>query len=291
MTPTTPSLSQLHQEFIDHLKDKGRAGATILAYGKDIDQLISFAQKQNLSQVNQITSETIEQFKKSLEDQNYTPKSISRKINSIKSFFRFLKTEGQINLNPAIEVSHPKVELTPPRILTKLEYRALRDACRQDERISAIVEILLQTGVRISELANLTLEDVDTSNNKLTIQTTTPHETRTIPLNQPALNSLEEYLKYRPKTATKNLFVTKTGRPFLIRNIRAAIDRYFKLAGIDNAKVNDLRHTFISEQLSAGTPLIYVSKLVGHKRLTTTEKYLKFLDTHSEKNEVKLQEL
>ncbi len=291
MTPTQTSLSQYHQNFIDHLREKGRAGATILAYGKDIDQLISFAQKQNINQVGDISSDLIEDFKKSLQDEGYTPKSISRKINSIKSFFRFLKAEGQINTNPANEVSHPKVELTPPRILTKLEYRALRDACRQDERISAIVEVLLQTGIRISELAGLTLEDIDTTSKKITIRSNNPHEARTIPLNLPALTSLEEYLKYRPKTPTKNLFVTKTGRPFLIRNIRAAIDRYFKLAGIDNAKVNDLRHTFISEQLSAGTPLVYVSKLVGHKRLTTTEKYLKFLDTHSEKNEVKLQEL
>lgn len=287
----SPSLPEYHKQFITHLQERGRANATVLAYGKDIDQLVEFAGKRNFSAPGQITTSTIEDFKSFLKSEGYTPKSISRKINSIKSFFRFLKSEDLITDNPANDISHPKVELTPPRILTKLEYRALRDACRHDERLSAIVEILLQTGIRISELAGLTLEDVDDKYSKINIHSTQPHEQRTIPLNLSASKALENYLKYRPQTKTKNLFVTKTGRPFLIRNIRAAIDRYFKLAGIKNAKVNDLRHTFIAEQLAAGTPLVYVSKLVGHKRLTTTEKYLKFLDNRLEKNEVKLQEL
>jgi len=290
-TNSTPTLASCQQKFIEYLQTNNRANATILAYGKDIMQLVEFSAGQNLTLPTHITPETIEAFKASLAHDNYTPKSISRKINSIKSFFRFLKSEAVLTQNPAIDVSHPKVEITPPRILTKMEYRALRDACRNDERLSAIVEILLQTGIRISELAGLKLEDVDSDYKKIHINSQESHEARTIPLNKSAAASLEKYLKYRPETKSKNLFVTKTGRPFLIRNIRAAIDRYFKLAGIKDAKVNDLRHTFIAEQLAAGTPLIFVSKLVGHKRLTTTEKYLKFLDNRFEKNEVKLQEL
>lgn len=290
-TTNTTTLADSHKLFIDHLKEKGRAHATVLAYGKDIEQLIEFANQKQTTTLSGISHDLIEDFKSSLRDEGYTPKSVSRKINSIKSFFRFLKSTGYISENPATEIAHPKVELTPPRILNKMEYRALRDACRNDERLSAIVEILLQTGVRISELAGLQLDDVDETFSKIRIQSEQPHESRTIPLNKSAGRALEAYTKLRPKTDTTNLFVTKTGRPFLIRNIRAAIDRYFKLAGIKNAKVNDLRHTFIAEQLAAGTPLVYVSKLVGHKRLTTTEKYLKFLDTRLEKNEVKLQEL
>lgn len=285
------SLTDCHLAFIQNLKDKSRAHATILAYGKDIEQLNNFALKRNITSPDQITDSLIEDFKAELRSDGYTPKSISRKINSIKSFFRFLKSEKHIDTNPASDIAHPKVELTPPRILNRIEYRALRDACRNDDRLSAIVEILLQTGIRISELANLRLEDVSSDYNKINIESEQPHEKRSIPLNKSASKALENYMNHRPETKTTNLFVTKTGRPFLIRNIRAAIDRYFKLAGIKNAKVNDLRHTFIAEQLAAGTPLVYVSKLVGHKRLTTTEKYLKFLDQKIERNEVKLQEL
>lgn len=285
------SLTDCHKSFIQNLKDKNRAHATILAYGKDIEQLISFARKRGVTLPGQINDELIEDFKTELRGEGYTPKSISRKINSIKSFFRFLKAEKLIESNPASDIAHPKVELTPPRILNKMEYRALRDACRNDERLSAIVEILLQTGVRISELAGLKIDDVSQDYKNISIESEHAHERRTIPLNKSASKALEVYVQHRPETKSSHLFVTKTGRPFLIRNIRAAIDRYFKIAGIKNAKVNDLRHTFIAEQLAAGTPLVYVSKLVGHKRLTTTEKYLKFLDQKIEKNEVKLQEL
>jgi site-specific recombinase XerD len=293
MTETTSNLTltDSQHQFVNALKDQGRANATILAYGKDIEQLIAFCAEKQLTMPKQVTHQVIEDFKTSLKNKGYTLKSISRKLNSIKSFFRFLKNQNFITDNPASDISHPKIELNPPRILTKIEYRALRDACRHDDRISAIVEVLLQTGIRISELANLTLEDIDPTHTKITIRSEQPHESRSVPLNNSAAKSLEAYLVLRPKTNTKNLFVTKTGRPFLIRNIRAAIDRYFKLAGIENAKVNDLRHTFIAEQLAAGTPLVYVSKLVGHKRLTTTEKYLKFIDSKLEKNEIKLQEL
>lgn len=290
-TNSTLTLKDCHQNFINYLREKNRAGATVLAYGKDIDQLVEFAARQEIQEPSRITQEFIESFKTSLREDQYTPKSISRKINSIKSFFRFLKSEGSITANPSLEIAHPKVESTPPRILTKMEYRALRDACRHDERLYAIVEILLQTGIRISELAGLEESDIADDYTKIKINSKYPHETRSIPLNKSASKSLESYLRIRPRTKSKKLFVTKTGRPFLIRNVRAAIDRYFKIAGIKNAKVNDLRHTFIAEQLAAGTPLVYVSKLVGHKRLTTTEKYLKFLDNHLEKNEVKLQEL
>ena len=90
----------------------------------------------------------------------------------------------------------------------------------------------------------------------------------------------------------KTVFLTKTCRPFLVRNIRTALDRYFRLAGIKGAKVNDLRHTFIVEQLRAGTPLVYVSQLVGHKRITTTEKYLALVeDTDEMAPTVQIEEL
>ena len=132
--------------------------------------------------------------------------------------------------------------------------------------------------MRISELANLSMEDVDLERNVLYIKPQKTREGRRIPLNQAAKNSLMDYLKVRPKAKEKTVFLTKTCNPFLVRNIRASINRYFRLAGIRDATVNDLRNTFIVEQLKAGTPLIYVSQLVGHKRITTTEKYLDLLE-------------
>jgi site-specific recombinase XerD len=278
--------------FKTHLTTLGRANATILAYTKDIEQLGNFL-KENLKliSINDIKTEDINSFKEHLTKKDYTAKSISRKINSIKSFFSFVQSQGTIKDNPALTVVHPKYEVKPPRILSKLEYRALRDICRDDSRIFAIVEILLQTGIRISELANLKISDVNLEENKAAIVAHESHPERTIPFNQASKDALEKYLKDRPKAETQVIFITKTGNPFLIRNIRSSLDRYFKLAGIENVKVNDLRHTFITHQLSAGSPLVYISKLVGHKRLSTTEKYLEFIPNKPTKDKPKLSEL
>lgn len=279
------------KNFKTQLESLGRASATILAYTKDIEQLSSYLSKNGKANLIEITQEDIDSFKEDLDQKNYTAKSISRKLNSIKAFFRYLKSQNLIQANPASLVAHPKYDLKPPRVLSKLEYRALRDACRADTRISAIVEILLQTGMRISELANLALEDIDQKNNKLNIKAYESHAQREIPLNTASKASLESYLVERPKGGSKQVFITKTGNPFLVRNIRSSIDRYFQLAGIKEAKVNDLRHTFIAQQLMAGTPLVYVSKLAGHKRLSTTEKYLEFITEKGSKEKPRLEEL
>jgi site-specific recombinase XerD len=282
------SLKTAHKEFLKFLKEKNRASATILAYGSDLQQLIDFCQQLKRNSVEEVSTADLKAFKEYLKKDGYTPKSISRKINSIKTFFKYLHSQKDITENPAINLSHPRYEIKPPRIFSKMEYRALRDVCRHDSRIFAIVELFLQTGIRIAELAHLQLEDV--KKDSLFIRHYESRPSRKIPLNKAAAAALEDYLKIRPKSKTKYFFVTKTGKPFLVRNIRSSLNRYFKLAGIEKAKVNDLRHTFIAHQLKAGTPLTLVSKLTGHKRLSTTEKYLSLVKK-SESEKFKLEEL
>lgn len=286
------SLTQAQQKYQQHLESNGKATATVIAYVKDLEQMAEYAQDQGKEQVEEVTHEDINQFKELLKSRRYANKSISRKINSIKSFFRFLENEGLVEANPASEISHPKFEQKPSRFLSKMEYRALRDACRSDVRIFAVVEMLLQTGMRISELANLRMEDVDLERGVIQIQPYKSRNGRKVPLNKAAKQALMDYLKVRPRAKEKHIFLTKTCRPFLVRNIRAAINRHFKLAGIQDAIVNDLRNTFIVEQLRAGTPLVYVSQLVGHKRITTTEKYLQLIEDRQEMSpEVEIEEL
>ena len=276
------------EKFVNYLKEQKRASATILAYKADIAQLIKFLEVKGLTSPGGVTTNLLEEFKADLETNGYIAKSVSRKINSIKTFFKFLKTEGFVETDPATTVTHPKYEIKPPRILSRLEYRALRDACRGDARISAIVEVMLQTGVRIAEAANLSLDDI--KENVIFIKAYESHGERDIPLNKAAKDALNRYLTERPAAKEKSLFVTKTGRPFLVRNIRSSIEKYFELAGIKDATVNDLRHTWIFHHLSSGTPLVVISKLAGHKRLSTTEKYLKMIGEKKE-GSVKLEEL
>lgn len=285
------SLIDAQAKFTESLRKNGKANATVIAYSKDIEQLSDFLSKRSKTLLAETTPQDLEDFKELLKKQRYTSKSISRKINSIKSFFRFCLSDGLLDSNPTQEISQPKFDQAPPRILSRLEYRALRDSCRADSRMYAIVEILLQTGMRISELAGLQLTDIDLEREVIYIQAQNSREARRIPLNVAAKKAVLDYLRLRPRAKEKTLFLTKTCRPFLVRNIRTAIDRYFRLAGIKDAKVNDLRHTFVVEQLKAGTPLVYVSQLVGHKRITTTEKYLHLIEAPEMQPNIKIEEL
>ncbi|MBI2022379.1 tyrosine-type recombinase/integrase [Candidatus Daviesbacteria bacterium] len=287
------NLRDAHQQFIGHLKGKSRASATILAYGKDIEQLVNHLSSNGKEEAEQVALEDLQIFMNKLAQEGYTAKSISRKTNSTKTFFKFLKTSNLIQDDPARALEHPKFENKPPRILSELEYRALRDAARGDARIFAIIELFLQTGIRIGELAKLELDDLelDSPNPTLTIKPSEGAVARAIPLNKSAVEAVKRYLEVRPQTPNKALFVTKTGKPLLIRNIRTAIDRYFRLAGIKDAKVNDLRHTWIAHHLEAGTSLLLISKLAGHKRVSTTERYLQFIQGKNSESKVTLDEL
>lgn len=282
-------LRDAHGKFQDFLKTKNRASATILAYGKDVEQLISFLEELNKGNVNEVAGADIQAFLAKLESQGYTPKSLSRKLNSTRTFYRFLKVNEYISDDPSLMVEHPKYELNPPRILAPLEYRALRDAASVDARIYAIVEVLLQTGIRIGELAALRVEDVH--DNSLFINVYEGHEAREVPLNRRAKEALKRYIETRPDTQDNHLFVTKTGRQFLVRNIRDAVERYFKKAGIENVKINDLRHTFVAHHLKQGVSLVFLSKVLGHKRLSSTERYLQYVKDNKHGESTVLQEL
>jgi site-specific recombinase XerD len=286
------TLREAHQQFVDDLKQNHRSPSTILAYGKDIEQLVDFLESEKKQQPYEVAKEDLQAFMTRLGQNGYTAKSISRKTNSTKTFFRFLKTQGYIAEDPATQLAHPKFETPPPRILSKTEYRALRDACRGDVRTSAIVELLLQTGIRIGELTSLTLQDVQIDEKKKegTLHVATAGATRDIPLTKAAVEALRAYLAVRPASDNDTLFITKTGKSLLVRNIRTSIDRYLRIAGVKNARVNDLRHTWIAHHIKEGTSLLVISQLAGHKRLATTEKYLKYIEQNYD-NSFKLDEL
>lgn len=276
MAAQETNLQSLQRDFITDLRTKSRSSATILAYNKDIEQLVTHTIQSGKTQIKEVVPADIEAFRNSLADTSYTAKSISRKLNAIKAFFRWAVAKKILENDPAAPVAHPKYDNPPPRILTRMEYRALRDAARGDKRIAAIIELMLQTGVRIGEVASLKLTDIHGENILIRAYASQPE--RTVPLNSSAREALDEYLKDRGDNKSDHVFITKNSRPLLVRNIRSSIDRYFREAGIENAKVNDLRSTFIAHQLKSGVDVVTVSKIAGHKRLSTTERYLEFVE-------------
>jgi len=153
-------LRDAHERFKKYLQDNKHSNSTVVAYGKDIDQLVVFLEELKKAHVHDVSKEDLEAFLAKMNKEGYTPKSVSRKINSTRTFYRFLKISEYITDDPSLLIAHPTYQLAPPRILTPTEYRALRDAARNDARMYAIIEVLLQTGIRIGELAALKLSDI-----------------------------------------------------------------------------------------------------------------------------------
>lgn len=268
----TKSLKNLLPKFISELENLGRSPATVLAYRSDLGQLVEFLVKLNISEAENVSSENLDKFRDTLLAEKYTPKSVSRKLNAIKTFFKWMHINGIVATDFSKDVSHPKIEINMPKFLTPLEYRALRDATRNDTRIYAMVELTLQTGIRISELASLKLRNF--KNDVLIIDGYASQPERTIPLNSAAKDAIDKYLAERPKIESEYLFISKTGKPLAVRNIRASIDRYIQKAELPKYSVNDLRTTFIIENLKNEVDIVLISQAAGHKRISTTEKYL-----------------
>jgi len=276
-------LPGLIDRFIETLKSQQKSAFTIVAYKKDLQQFVGYLTGAEKTDISEVKKEDVEGFINKLLADGYTKKSASRKLNSIRTFFRFLKNESIIGQNPSLDVSHPKYTHTPPRILTKMEYRALRDIAKEDPRTYAMVEILLQTGIKIGELACIHLDDIKPSTLKIRSYGKSPE--REVPLNKLAKKSVDDYLRARGQSGGDFCFITRTGRPVLIRNIRQIISKCFTDVGIEKATVNDLRNTFIAHQLMNGASLEYIAKVVGHRRLSSTERYLSLVKNEAEKKE------
>ncbi len=269
---TQDTIKSLVPKFISSLSDKGRSPSTILAYRSDLEQLVEFLTKNSIATPDQIKSEDLDTFRDTLLAQKFTPKSVSRKLNAVKTFFRWMVETNYVTVDLSKSVTHPKVENSMPKFLTPLEYRALRDVVKSDSRISAMIELILQSGLRISEVANMKTHDLTDETLKIEGYATQPE--RTIPLNKPAKEALDKYMIERPKVESEYVFISKTGKPLAVRNIRASVDRFIQKAELPKYSVNDLRTTFIIENIKNGVDLILISQVSGHKRLSTTERYL-----------------
>ena len=276
-------LPSLVDRFVKHLKSQEKSSFTIVAYKKDLEQFVGFLTTQEISDIKEVKTNHINGFINKLINDGYTKKSASRKLNSIRTFFRYLKSDEIIEQNPSLDVSHPKYIQSAPRIFSKLEYRALRDFAKEEPRTYALIDILLQTGMKIGELAGLKMEDVKDS--FIHIAQYGKTLARDIPLNKAVKKSIDDYLKVRSMESSVHLFITRTGKPLLIRNIRQIISRCFREVGIEKATVNDFRNTFIAHQLKNGASVEYIAKLVGHRRLSSTERFLNVVKEEIQKKE------
>lgn len=280
---TDRSLAEALKEYeLIYMASRNWAQTTRVNYRNDIADLLTFLEKQGKTDPNRVDLQDLEAYMAELDRRGYAGTTRRRKTSSIKSFFGFLKQYGYTNNNIAERLIPPEREHKEPRVLSKREYQALLRACSHDIRDAAIIELLLQTGIRLSELARLSLDDIDlprrVSKDPMNTGTLLVHgkgrKERTITLNYKACKALKAWLKMRPEVDSNSLFVSKFREPMSARAYEYIVKKYLKEAGIKGASVHTLRHTFATHHVAKGTSLRTVQEALGHADLKTTSIYV-----------------
>ncbi|GAH41837.1 unnamed protein product, partial [marine sediment metagenome] len=200
------------------------------------------------------------------------------------TFYKFLVKRNQVSSNPVTVVRTPKQEKKLPRFLEYEEVKRLLETPPMDNwlgaRDRAILETLYSTGIRVSELVALNMDDIDFLGEVVHIRGKGKKE-RIAPIGSSALQVIQHYMEFRNKRAQSNsnfdsrvLFVNKHGRRLSTRSVRRKMDKYLKMAGLDPAiSPHTLRHSFATHMLNNGADLRSVQELLGHQSLSTTQVY------------------
>ena len=230
------------------------------------------------------STDTVRTYLAFLNEKQYSKATIARKLATLRSFYKFLVKRNQLTSNPVVAVRTPKQEKKLPRFLDYEEVKKLLDTPPQDNwlgaRDRAILETLYSTGIRVSELVALNMDDVDFLGEVVHIRGKGKKE-RITPIGSSALQVIQYYMEYRNKRAQNNtnfdskvLFVNKHGRRLSTRSVRRKMDKYLKMAGLDPAiSPHTLRHSFATHMLNNGADLRSVQELLGHQSLSTTQIY------------------
>jgi integrase/recombinase XerC len=219
-----------------------------------------------------------------LSAKGYSKATIARKLATLRSFYKFLVKTNRCTSNPLEAVRTPKQEKKLPRFLEYEEVKRLLETPPVETwlgaRDRAILETLYSTGIRVSELVGLNMDDIDFLGEVVHIRGKGKKE-RIAPISSSALQAIQHYMEFRNKRAqnngsfdTKVLFVNKHGQRLSTRSVRRKMDKYLKMAGLDpNISPHTLRHSFATHMLNNGADLRSVQELLGHQSLSTTQVY------------------
>lgn len=270
--------SRYLKEYIEYLRDiKKFSLNTIKAYKQDIDQFFYYLKENKL----EIGRDAIKDFISIIFLRTRNKATVSRKIYAIRSFFSFLMRKGKVEKNPFDLISTPKIDKKIPQVLTEKEMIEFLDSLPQtgffELRNKACFELMYATGLRVSELTNLKIQDVDFKECLLRVMGKGKKE-RIVPFNNKAKEILLKYLdEAEIKFKVKNEFVFLNSRGIKIteRSVERIVQKSYKGIMNSNKRVYPhlFRHSFATHLLQRGANLRVIQELLGHENLSTTEKY------------------
>lgn len=278
---------QLLSEYLEYIEiEKGLSQNTVDAYRRDLSFFIDFCRNDGVFSLNDIKRSNVNSFILKLREESYTPRSIVRKIASLRGFFKWLCANEFISLNPTQTLEQPKLPKRLPKVMTIEEVNAILTSDLNKEE-ALIVELLYGCGLRVSELVNLKLNNIDVNSKYIQCYGKGSKE-RIVPFGSKAQLALKKYLKHRDLIILKNkLPDTKV---LLLKEDGKCVSRqdvynFIKKQGEKIHKhisPHTLRHSFATHLLENGADLRVVQELLGHSDVSTTQLY-----THITKKRLK----
>lgn len=259
--------------------EKGHSCHTLEAYKRDIESFLKYLSKYSISNWNEVTQQHLIEFLSYKKNQNYADASIARAFTAIKVFFRFLKKEEIVKENIARHFQTPKIWQLMPNVLTVEEVNEILkqpDICdMRGARDCAILELLYSSGLRVSELCQLELSDVD--DHFLRIRKGKGGKERIVPVGSKAIAAIDHYLSFRNENQDeqmKSLFIGRKGKPLLRHFVWIMVKKYAKKAKIiKNVYPHTFRHSFATHLLDNGADLRVIQEMLGHASIDNTDRY------------------
>ncbi len=261
-------------KFLSYLEiERNYSLHTLVNYRVDLKELEDFLQGRDLKQIDYFL---LRKFLAYLAGKNLSKKSISRKISTLKSFFKFLVKEEILDDNPAASLIYPRLEKNLPKFLTEEDMRRVLEIVEEKEvwglRDKALLEFLYSTGARVAETSSLRIEDVDLISGIVKVKGKGKKE-RLLPLGEPAILAIKNYLDRRLYHSSY-LFINRRGGRLSERGIRMIVDKYIKKIALTvKVSPHTFRHSFATHLLNRGADLRSVQELLGHSSIATTQIY------------------
>jgi integrase/recombinase XerC len=270
-------LEESLKAFLRALEGKNRSEATLKAYRIDLYQFIIWLKQNNLAATSpdRIEKADITEYLTFLSRQGLTGKSRARKLAAVREYFRYLLNHELITKSPAEGIETPKREKRSRDFLQRGEYNTFLSLAGGNVRDYAIFQVFLQSGVRVSELVNLSINDIDFTARELHVREGKGKAARTIPLEQKALKAIKNYLAIRGDNYPDHLFLNRYGEPIGERGIQKLVAHYSQQSGLTKkASPHTFRHTFATQKAKSGVSPYKLKDWLGHANLNTTQIYV-----------------
>jgi len=276
-------MQEVFNKYVNYLEAERNASAyTVRNYTTDLLDFFNFLRTKKISSLNEVDKRIVRDYLSQLVEQGFVKASIARKLSAIRSFYRYLLREGMVPISPVATTSSPKLVKRLPSFLSIEEVNRLLEApdllTPQGQRDRALLELLYASGLRVSELANLNIEQVNLDTDEIRVWGKGSKE-RVVLMGKPAAAALTVYLSQgRPKLIGKRrsnaLFLNRYGEHLVERSVQRLLEKYAKIAGIEKRVYpHMLRHTFATHLLDGGADLRVVQELMGHANLSSTQIY------------------